>query len=72
MSHGPITGDMPAISVGRRAHRARASPARCSPRTYERNWARLLAWNTPELRGDEYVIDEDVAKFAAKLATSGA
>ena len=31
---------------------------------YDRNWARLLAWDTPELRGDEYVLDEDISKFA--------
>ena len=46
----------------RRAHRARALPARCSPRTTSATGPALLAWDTPELRGDEYVIDEDVGQ----------
>ncbi len=71
MSHGPLTGDIPAISVG--ADRvATGIAAALFAEDYERNWARLLAWNTPELRGDEYAIDENVAKFAADPATSGA
>ena len=71
MSHGPITGDVPAISVG--AERiATGIAGALFAEDYERNWARLLAWDTPELRGDEYVLDEDIAKFAAKPATSGA
>ena len=24
----------------------------------------MLAWDTPELRGDEYVLDEDISMFA--------
>jgi len=62
LSHGPITGDVPAISVG--AERIAAGLAGALfAEDYDRNWARLLAWDTPELNGDEYVIDEDVAKF---------
>ena len=39
---------------------------------YDRNWAHLLAWDTPELHGDEYVIDEDIAKFRQSGAPGGA
>jgi cation diffusion facilitator CzcD-associated flavoprotein CzcO len=71
MSHGPLTGDVPAISVG--AERvANGIAGALFAEDFDRNWARLLAWDTPELRGDEYVLDEDIAKFAVKPATSGA
>ena len=33
---------------------------------YERTWRRLTGWSNPELRGDEYVLDEDVSKFLAE------
>ena len=58
MSHGPITGDIPAISVGaeRIAHGVAGA---LFAEDYERNWARLLAWNTPELPGDEFTLDEE-------------
>jgi cation diffusion facilitator CzcD-associated flavoprotein CzcO len=63
MTHGPLTGDVPAISVG--AERvATGIAAALFAEDYDRNWARLLAWDTPELRGDEYVLDEDISKFA--------
>ena len=32
---------------------------------YQRTWQRLAGWSNPELRGDEYVLDEDVSKFLA-------
>ena len=52
MSHGPLTGDIPAISVG--AERvATGLTGALFAEDYERNWARLLAWDTPELNGDE-------------------
>jgi cation diffusion facilitator CzcD-associated flavoprotein CzcO len=71
MSHGPLTGDIPAISVG--AERVATGIAGALfAEDYDRNWVRLLAWDTPELRGDEYVLDQDVSKFAADRATSGA
>jgi FAD-dependent urate hydroxylase len=71
MSHGPLTGDIPAISVG--AERvATGITGALFAEDYDRNWARLLAWDTPELEGDEYVLDQDVAKFAADPAPSGA
>jgi cation diffusion facilitator CzcD-associated flavoprotein CzcO len=67
MSHGPITGDVPAISVG--AERVATGIAGALfAEDYQRNWGRLLAWDTPELKGDEYVLDEDVEKFAAPAA----
>jgi hypothetical protein len=28
----------------------------------------MVGWNTPELRGDEYVLDDDVSKFLAEPA----
>jgi hypothetical protein len=28
-------------------------------------WRRFLAWDNPELRGDEFTINEDVAKILA-------
>jgi len=71
MSHGPLTGDIPAISVG--AERtATGIVGALFAEDYDRNWARLLAWDTPELKGDEYVLDQDVAKFAADPTTRGA
>jgi cation diffusion facilitator CzcD-associated flavoprotein CzcO len=65
MSHGPISGDVPAISVG--AERlATGIAAALFAEDYERNWARLLAWNTPELAAEDYALDEQIAKFRAK------
>jgi hypothetical protein len=64
MSHGPITGDVPAISVGA-ARVADGVAAALFAEDYDQTWQRLLAWDTPELRGDEYTIDENVAAFAA-------
>jgi FAD-dependent urate hydroxylase len=70
MSHGPISGDVPAISVG--AERiATGIAGALFAEDYERNWARLMACDTPELTGEEYVIDEDVAKFMSTSANRG-
>jgi cation diffusion facilitator CzcD-associated flavoprotein CzcO len=70
MSHGPISGDVPAISVG--AERlATGIAAALFAEDYERNWARLLAWNTPELAGEDYALDEEIAKFRAKPPSTG-
>jgi hypothetical protein len=71
LNHGAITGDIPFISIGaeRVAHGVTAA---LFAEDYERTWRKLLAWDNPELRGDEFVIDEDVAAFAADVATSGA
>ena len=67
MSHGPISGDVPAISVG--AERlAMGIAAALFAEDYDRNWARLLAWNTPELTGEDYALDEQLAKFRPKPA----
>ncbi len=64
MSHGPISGDIPAISLG--AERtARGVVNALFAEDYERTWQRLAGWSNPELRGDEYVLDEDVSKFLA-------
>ena len=32
---------------------------------YERTWRRMVGWSNPELRGDEYVLAEDVSPFLA-------
>jgi cation diffusion facilitator CzcD-associated flavoprotein CzcO len=57
MSHGPITGDIPAISIG--AQRvADGIAAALFAEDFERTWRRLTAWDNPELRGDEYVLAE--------------
>ncbi len=64
MSHGPVSGDIPAISVG--AERVASGVASALfAEDYERTWRRMVGWNNPELRGDEYVLDEDVSKFLA-------
>jgi hypothetical protein len=64
ISHGPISGDIPAISIG--ADRtARGVVNGLFSEDYARTWQRLTGWSNPELRGDEYVFDEDVAKFLA-------
>ncbi len=64
MSHGPISGDIPAISVG--AERvADGVAAKLFAEDYERTWTRLVGWSNPELRGDEYVLDEDISGFLA-------
>jgi FAD-dependent urate hydroxylase len=69
LSHGPISGDVPAISIG--AERvAKGVAAALWAEDYERNWRRFLAWDDPELRGDEFTIDEDVARFLAEEKSS--
>jgi FAD-dependent urate hydroxylase len=71
MSHGPITGDIPAISVG--AERvAQGVAAALFAEDYERNWARLLAFKTPELCGDEFKVEDSAADFIVDPATTGA
>jgi cation diffusion facilitator CzcD-associated flavoprotein CzcO len=64
MSHGPISGDIPAISLG--AERtARGVVNALFAEDCDRTWQRLTGWSNPELHGDEYVLDEDVSKFLA-------
>jgi cation diffusion facilitator CzcD-associated flavoprotein CzcO len=71
MSHGPLSGDIPAISVG--AERiAQGIAAALFAEDYERTWRRLLAWSNPELDGSEYTLDENVEAFAVDAAMSGA
>jgi cation diffusion facilitator CzcD-associated flavoprotein CzcO len=65
LSHGPLTGDIPAISVG--AERIAQGIASALWREdFERNWAKLLAYDTPELRGDEFAPAEDISAFLLK------
>jgi cation diffusion facilitator CzcD-associated flavoprotein CzcO len=64
LSHGPISGDIPAISTG--AERVASGVATALfAEDYERIWRRMVGWSNPELRGDEYVLDDDVSKFLA-------
>ena len=67
LSHGPITGDIPAISTG--AERVATGVASALfAEDYERTWARMVGWSNPELRGDEYVLSDDVSPFVAEQA----
>lgn len=53
LSHGKLTGDIPAVSAG--AERlARAIAAALFEEDKEEHLARLQAWDTPELLGDEW------------------
>ena len=72
MSHGPLTGDIPAISVG--AERvAQRHCRRAVRRGLRAAIGRACSAGTrPSCSGDEYVLDEDVAKFAAETSPSGA
>jgi len=65
LSHGPISGDIPAISTG--AERvAEGVASALFAEDYERIWKRMQAWSSPELRGDEYRLAEDVTPFLAE------
>lgn len=67
LSHGPLAGDIPAISVG--AERiAQGIASRFFTEDYERNWRKFVAFNTPELVGDEYEPAKDISPFLAKGA----
>jgi len=62
LSHGPLTGDIPAISVG--ADRiAQGIASALWGEDYDRNWEKLLAFNTPELTGEEFMPTEDISAF---------
>jgi cation diffusion facilitator CzcD-associated flavoprotein CzcO len=64
MSHGPISGDIPAISIG--AERVASGVVKALfAEDYAHTWRRLTGWSNPELRGDEYVLDEDASQFLA-------
>lgn len=64
LSHGPLTGDIPAISVG--ADRiAQGIASRLFVEDYEINWQKLLAYDTPELKGDEFRPADDISAFRA-------
>ena len=64
LSHGPISGDIPAISTG--AERvANGVAGALFAEDYQRTWTRMVGWSNPELRGDEYVLSEDVSPFLA-------
>ena len=64
LSHGPISGDIPAISTG--AERVATGVATALfAEDYERTLRRMVGWSNPELRGDEYVLDDDVSEFLA-------
>jgi cation diffusion facilitator CzcD-associated flavoprotein CzcO len=64
LNHGPVSGDIPAISTG--AERvANGVASALFSEDYQHTWARMQAWTNPELRGDEYVLSEDVTPFLA-------
>ena len=59
------SGDIPAISTG--AERVATGVATALfAEDYERTFRRMVGWSNPELRGDEYVLDEDVSPFLAE------
>ena len=65
LSHGPLTGDIPAISVGAdRIAQGIAGALFCED--FDRNWEKLLSFDTPELRGDEFTPADDIRVFLAK------
>jgi len=65
LSHGQISGDIPAISIG--AERlAQGVAGALFAEDYARTWQRLIGWSSPELRGDEYVLDGDARQFFAE------
>jgi cation diffusion facilitator CzcD-associated flavoprotein CzcO len=64
MSHGPVSGDIPAISTG--AERvATGVAAALFAEDYQRTWRQMRNWSNPELRGDEYTLAEDISPFLA-------
>jgi cation diffusion facilitator CzcD-associated flavoprotein CzcO len=64
LSHGPVSGDIPAISTG--AERvANGVAAALFAEDYERTWRQMQNWRNPELRGDEYTLAEDISPFLA-------
>jgi cation diffusion facilitator CzcD-associated flavoprotein CzcO len=69
MSHGPITGDVPGITAG--AQRiADGIAAALFAEDYARVWRQLQTWDKPELRGDEYVLSDNIEPFLAQPAPS--
>jgi hypothetical protein len=57
-----LTGDIPAISVG--ADRiAQGIASALWGEDFVRNWEKFLAFDTPELRGDEFSPAEDMSAF---------
>ncbi len=65
LSHGPLTGEIPAISVG--ADRiAQGIASRLFGEDFERNWIKLQAFDTPELHGDEFQAAGDISAFLAR------
>ena len=65
LSHGPISGDIPAISIG--AERvAQGIAGALFAEDYAHTWRRLNGWSNPELRGDEFTLEEDAGRFFAE------
>jgi cation diffusion facilitator CzcD-associated flavoprotein CzcO len=63
LSHGKITGDIPAVSAG--AQRvADGIVSTLFVEDYGEHYRRLVGFENPELRGDEWKHNEDVAAFA--------
>jgi cation diffusion facilitator CzcD-associated flavoprotein CzcO len=63
LSHGKITGDVPAIGIG--AERlAEGVASLLFAEDYAEHYRRLVDYETPELRGDEWRQGDDPAAFA--------
>jgi cation diffusion facilitator CzcD-associated flavoprotein CzcO len=71
LSHGKITGDIPAISIG--AERlAEGIASALFAEDYAEQYRRLVDYQTPELRGDEWRSGDDAAAFAWRPDLAGA
>jgi cation diffusion facilitator CzcD-associated flavoprotein CzcO len=69
LSHGPITGDVPGITAGTQQIADGVAGALFAE-DYERVYRKLQAWDSAELRGDEYVLSDDIKPFLAETAKS--
>jgi cation diffusion facilitator CzcD-associated flavoprotein CzcO len=63
LSHGKITGDIPAISVGA-GRLAEGLASALFQEDYAEHYRRLVGYDIPELRGDEWRQGDDAAPFA--------
>jgi cation diffusion facilitator CzcD-associated flavoprotein CzcO len=65
VSHGPITGDVPGISVG--ADRvAEGVVGALFAEEFDNTFRRLQKWDDPEVYEDDYVLDRNVEAFRAQ------
>jgi cation diffusion facilitator CzcD-associated flavoprotein CzcO len=70
-SHGPITGDVPGISVG--AERvAEGVAGALFAEEFDNTFRRLQNWDDPEVYEDDYVLDQNVEAFYAQPVSAEA